>query len=443
MKLSKYNVLFEVDGKWYLYNLLSTALVEIEKDVADAIEKNDVLSIASSYVTAMAGMHLVVDDSIDEAQEYLFYFNAMKYRIGTKTLGLIFIPTYNCNLACPYCLQGLKKEKKIISNENLKGILSFVEKQMLMSQREGFGINKINVTIYGGEPFLAKHQLIVFCDELHEIASSNKALLNIQIVTNFTLLDDDIITLIKKYNISVQVSVDGLKGQHDKTRIRQDGNGTFDIIINNLKKMSSEGLKQNVVIRINVNEDNLSDLDEIMGSVREYSDDVYFAFVDKYKGFNDGFDCCLSHQGYSDILTKKIYPIYEKYNLLIHRAFGKESPCSICTENRFVVDANLDVYKCEVLVNQQDAKVGTIDNKGDLLLNNNFYKQMSLSPEKDQKCRDCKLLPLCGGGCVGKAYINRALKDSNFECRECKMQMSDLLVFLKDHVKRKAKKASV
>lgn len=432
-------MLFEVDGKTYLYNLLSTALVEIEKDVVEAIEKNDVSLLAHSYVKAMIDMHFIVDDALDEAEEYLYYFNAMKYRIGAKTLGLIFIPTYNCNLACPYCLQGLKKEKKIISNENLRGVLLFVEKQMLMSQRENFGISKINVTIYGGEPFLAKHQLIMFCNELNKIALNSNIVLNIQIITNFTLLDDDIIDLIKKYNISVQVSIDGLKEQHDKTRIGHNGKGTYDQIVKNLNKMSVEGLKQNLVIRINVNEDNLSDLDEIMGSVREYSDDVYFAFVDRYKGFNDSFDSCLSHQGYSDVLTKKIYPIYEKYNLMIHRAFGKEAPCSICTENRFVIDANLDVYKCEVLVNQQDAKVGTIDSQGNLLLNNNFYKQMSLSPEKDLKCRECKLLPLCGGGCVGKAYINKALKDSNFVCRECKMQMSDLLVFLKDHVKRKTK----
>lgn len=436
MKFSKYNLLFTVDDKSYLYNILSTALVEIENDVILSMERNNVSMLDSSLAMAMADLHFVVDDNADETQEYLYYFNSMKYRIGAKSLGLIFVPTYNCNLACPYCLQGAKKDEKIISNENLNSIMKFVESKLLMSSREGIAIDKINVTIYGGEPFVAKNQLIAFCDGLDKIVNNNNISSRIQIITNFTLLDERILALIKKYDISVQVSIDGAKNQHDTTRVMRNGKGTYDLIIENLQKMRDSGLKRNVVIRINVKENNLSELGEIMRSVREYSDDIYFAFVDKYKGYNDSFDACVSHKGYSEVLTRRIYPIYEKNKLPIHRPFGKESPCSICTENRFVIDANLDVYKCEVLVNQQDAKVGVLDQNGNLVLNNNYYKQMTLSPENSPKCKDCKLLPLCGGGCVGKAYINKALKNGVFECHECKMQESDLLVYLKDYVKR-------
>lgn len=436
MKFSIYNIKLEFEGKEYVYNTLSTALVEINETIANSIESNDVSKLDSNYIHELRRLRFIVEDGANEELEYMYYFNSIKYRLGAKSLGLIFIPTYSCNLSCPYCLQGMKKDKKIISNEDLDRVLSFVKNRLSESGKEGVTIGKMNVTIYGGEPLMAKRQVIAFCDSLHAIAESDGVELNIQIISNCTLLDDEMMELMKRYNISVQVSIDGNKNEHDKTRIRHDGSGTFDIIVEKLRKMNAKGLKKNVVIRINVNENNVESAEEVMSLLREYSDDIYFAFVDKYRGFNDGFDLCLSNQSYSEILTKKIYPIYEKFALPVYRPFGKEAPCSICTENRYVVDANLDVYKCEILVNQPDAKVGVIDNEGNVIYNNNFYKQMSVSPDRNVKCRECRLLPLCGGGCVGKEYLNKTLKNSDFDCYHCKMQEKDLMIYLKDYIKR-------
>ena len=436
MKFSRYNIKFEFDGKEYVYNTLSTALVEINETIADSMESNDISKLDSDYIHELSRLHFVVEDRANEEMEYMYFFNSMKYRLGAKSMGLIFIPTYSCNLSCPYCLQGMKKDKKIISNEDLNRLLSFVKNRLSEARKETVAIGKMNVTIYGGEPLMAKSQVIAFCDHLHAIAESEGVAMNIQIISNCTLLDDEMMDLMKKYNISIQVSIDGNKNEHDKTRIKHDGSGTFDTIVENLKRLNDKGLKKNTVIRINVNDSNVKSAEQILSLLRDYSDDIYFAFVSKYRGFNDGFDLCLSNHGYSEILTKKIYPIYEKYGLPVYRPFGKEAPCSICTENRYVVDANLDVYKCEILVNQSDAKVGVIDNNGNVIYNSNFYKQMSVSPDRNAKCRDCKLLPLCGGGCVGKEYLNKALKNSDFDCYHCKMQESDLMIYLKDYVKR-------
>ena len=436
MKFSRYNLKFEFEGKEYVYNTLSTALVEIDKVIANSIESNDISVLDSMYINELSQLHFVVEDEANEEMEYMYYFNSMKYRMGAKSLGLIFIPTYSCNLSCSYCLQGMKKDKKIISDEDLAHVLSFVEKRLNESKEDAVTISKINVTIYGGEPLVAKDQVISFCNRLYAIAESEGIEPNVQIISNCTLLDDEVIELMKRYNISIQVSIDGNKNEHDKTRIKHDGGGTFDTIVEKLKKLNDMGLKKNVVIRINVNENNVESAEEIMSMLREFSDDIYFAFVSKYRGFNDNFDLCLSKQGYSEILTKKLYPIYEKFGFPVYRPFGKEAPCSICTENRFVVDANLDVYKCEVLVNQPDAKVGVIDDDGNVVYNSNFYKQMAVSPDRNAKCVECKLLPLCGGGCVGKEYLNRAMKNSDFDCYHCKMQERDLMFYLRDFVKR-------
>ena len=439
MKFSRYNIHFEEGGQFYLYNTLSTALIQIDEKIVDLVLRNDCTAINETHFSELVRMHFIVEDDSDEVAEYLYYFNSVKYRLSACSLGIIFIPTYSCNLCCPYCLQGQSKSHTIIDDESLFAIFKFIEKQINKSRDEGSPIRQINASIFGGEPLVAKNSAIKFCEGIANIANKNRCKINFLMTTNATLIDDEIIFLIKKFNIGIQVSIDGNRSQHDKSRIRHDGSGTYDCIINNLKRLNENGLKKNVVIRINSSKDNIADIEETIKDVKPFSDEIYCGFLSEFKGYNDGFSSCLSCQQYSTLLTQKIYPLYEKYGIKIYNAFGKMSPCTICTENRFVIDCNLDVYKCETLVNQQDAKVGVIDNDGKIHLNNNFYKQMSLSPMLNLKCRDCRILPYCGGGCVGKAYVNRGKKDKNFNCYICTTSESDLLNFIKDYIRRKRK----
>lgn len=439
MKFSRYNILFEEGNLAYLYNTLSTALIQVTDDLVDSVLCNDCTGINDTYLSELVRMHFIVEDDSDEVAEYLYYFNSVKYRLSASSLGIIFIPTYRCNLCCPYCLQGQSKSHTIINDESLLAIFKFIEKQVIRSQDKGIPIKQINASIFGGEPLVAKKSTIEFCEGIAEIANKYGCKINFLMTSNATLLDDETISLIKKHNIGIQVSIDGNRSQHDKSRIRHDGSGTYDCIINNLKKLNENELKKNVVIRINTSKANISDIEDTIKDVRPFSNEIYCGFLSEFKGYNDGFSSCLSRQQYSTLLTEKIYPLYEKYGIKIYNAFGKMSPCTICTENRFVIDCNLDVYKCETLVNQQDAKVGVIDNDGEIHLNSNFYKQMSLSPMLNLKCRDCRLLPYCGGGCVGKAYVNRGKKDKDFNCYVCTTSESDLLNFIKDYIRRQRK----
>lgn len=55
--------------------------------------------------------------------------------------------------------------------------------------------------------------------------------------TNGTLLNKEIIKFLVENNIFITVSLDGPKNMHDRYRIFPNGRGTYDIIINNLKKI--------------------------------------------------------------------------------------------------------------------------------------------------------------------------------------------------------------
>lgn len=89
------------------------------------------------------------------------------------------IPTYNCNLNCPHCDLHLKKDNfnnlfyETLNNTNIEqGIL------------------------FGGEPTLYRDRLIK-CLETKKIQS---------ISTNLLILDNELISLYKKYNLSISTS---------------------------------------------------------------------------------------------------------------------------------------------------------------------------------------------------------------------------------------------
>jgi uncharacterized protein len=115
--------------------------------------------------------------------------------------------------------------------------------------------------------------------------------------------------------------------------------------------------------------------------------------------------------------------------------FGKMSPCSLSTENRYFIDCFLNVYKCELLINQPEAKVGTINSDGILIPNANYYHQMRHSPEMFPECMDCKLLPLCAGGCAAKPYIASERNDGKLDEKHCMFTESSLIAYLSNYIR--------
>jgi uncharacterized protein len=253
--------------------------------------------------------------------------------------------------------------------------------------------------------------------------------------SNLTLLDVDLLALIKKYSIHIQVSIDGTKTQHDTHRIYKNGKGTYELIMKNLRWLNENSLKDYITIRLNIDKSNLKNADEIMRAVYTYSNDVYFGFLDTFKGFNDMFsENCITNEVYPEVVSQKFNEIYKKYGFPLPQPFGKMTPCSLCCENKYFIDYRLDVYKCEMLLNQPVARAGQLADDGAFIPSAGFYSQMNHSPRRFEECMECKLLPLCAGGCVGKAYIANEKKDGILDEKRCLFTEETLITYLKSYI---------
>ena len=437
LKPSFYNYYFKHKGSQYVYNTLSTSVIELDSDTYNALKSAKIDSINKEYIEPLQELKFLVEFNADEQAEYLYFYNRTRIGTGAKMLSVTFVPSFACNLACPYCLEGQAKDPKAATKEDTERLLKFVENRIVESRiKYEVPISYINANLYGGEPMLQKKTFLQYFKGMKNIADKYGCNIHYMIVSNFTLLDDDILDLIEEYDMMVQVSIDGTKEEHDKRRIYKNGKGSYDVILNNLKKMKERHLEKNVVIRINIDSESIQSAEKILADIHEYSKDVYFGILEKFSGFNDCYgDNCIGR----DRITKAarinhLTELLSDYGYTITPEFGKMSPCAICGENKFHVDPYLNLYTCELAVNQPKLSVGKIGPNGEFLANNNFYKMMNHTPAKFKKCMDCKLMPMCATGCSTKAYIRDGKDDGVIDKPFCLHTEEDLLDYLKHYV---------
>lgn len=151
---------------------------------------------------------------------------------------LVLVVTEKCNLRCEYCIYSDKYPKEMgYTNEEMnletakRAVDIFFE---VHAERKLHGLKRTpGICFYGGEPFL-NFPLI---KEIVEYAKQIDNETIFYITTNGTLLNSEIIDFLTQNNILITFSLDGFKENHDRNRVYENGNPTFDTIINNINKL--------------------------------------------------------------------------------------------------------------------------------------------------------------------------------------------------------------
>lgn len=433
MKSSFYNYYFTFKNKKYVYNILSTAIIELDQTVDFSLKNNNISGIPEEYLNELFEMNFIVDENCDESSLYKYYYDTTRFTYTAGEFRLMFIPTYNCNLRCPYCYEGLHKVSSQISMESTNKIIMFLKNQISESY---IPIDRIVISLFGGEPTLCYESIEYFIRNVDSFAHENKIEIVYDITTNFTIVTDELLELIRKYKINTQVTIDGTKTQHDSRRITASGKGTYDLIINNLERALNKDLKEHITIRINTDEENVLDCEEVFKQMLKYSDDVYFGIINKYSGRNDEYSKkCLEDNGITNLFSDKLAILYKSCGLQIPIKFGKKNPCSLNSINKFMIDNNLNVYKCDLLLNLDKYKVGFINENGEFIKNGNYYRQMSYTPYNFDECKKCKLLPLCGSNCPGEKILKEKYDGEEIKRGYCLMNFEKLEQYLKAYIK--------
>lgn len=151
-----------------------------------------------------------------------------------KPRNVMFFVTEACNLACTYCYeknQGVHDRPKPMGRVDARKILDGVF--------DAADTRDCTITFFGGEPLLnfpIVREATLYAEEL---ARQRGRRVDFTMTTNLTLLTDEIAAFLADHRFHVMVSLDGNRENNDRYRVFRDGSGSYDVVVQNLAKLSA------------------------------------------------------------------------------------------------------------------------------------------------------------------------------------------------------------
>lgn len=428
MKPSQYNIYFDFNNKSYIYNTLSSAILAVPENIITSLKDNAIQRLDSETCLILNKNGVLVDIDADETSIYEYYYNSVQYNSATEELRLVILPTYQCNLRCSYCFEDCKDLNFKLDNKKIEQIGLFTENELCAPLRV---YKKISLTLFGGEPLIYKEECISLTNKLRDIADKYILDFESKIITNATLIEEDLIKrLILPNKMRIQITLDGDKEIHNERRIYKSGRGSFEQIQNAILLLNQYGCKELIDLRLNIDKNNLTSVETVFKEFHNLCDYMYIGLLRAVGNNSCHTNACISDNDYMINIRPKLKPIYEKYKKELHYIpFGKKRPCALNRPNSFIIDANLDVYKCDNLVGARKHSVGQIV-EGKLIKTPQYYNQLTWSPFHSETCRKCKLLPVCASDCAYRCL----LYTNSMNNHHCALTESELIEKLKLHI---------
>jgi uncharacterized protein len=364
--------------------------------------------------------------SVEEEESLFTKFAAQRHFSAVRsTPNYIVMPTYECNLRCPYCFQDhmrtdasyrhlLRTMDVAMADRILQGMETIEIAHGLAPE----GPRTRNVTFFGGEPLLEQSLGIVrhFVDRLLERGKAN-----ISAVSNGTELEAYRDLLGPDKIAFLQITIDGPPAVHDQRRIYADGSGSFERIARNIDLALDRGVK--ISVRMNIDRSNFQLLPAIADEFRargwtgragfsSYVAPVHMAGdpESKHKSFNSWqLSRALIELQQQHASTRQIGGPDDGTVARVRQIFDRRSSplpsfkadfCGAHT-TMYIFDAFGDIYACWERTGDASVRIGSVTETGEVLMSSaRMEAWRSRSVTSNPVCRKCRYATYCGGGCA-------------------------------------------
>lgn len=314
----------------------------------------------------------------------------------------LIVPSLACQASCKYCFgphNGVSMDIKT-ARETVRFVHE-VAKECNMTE--------ISVIFHGGEPLLASHEVLeTLLEGLSKTPSGSSVRFSVQ--SNLWRLDDRFLELFRKYRVSLGTSLDGPKESCDENR----GAGYYDRTMASIEKAEKRGMKAGVIATLTKR--TVSQAQEILTFFRNLGiNPVLHAAVRGMKSNSDLY--ALTSEEYADCIIR-LYPWYVKNRKYFSVptldrycsavAQGDPHVCSLqdCLGMFLAISPTGDITPCQRMSGNSDFSLGNIFNQPSLatLMESKAAKQLSHRQHSvDERCKDCRWLRICRGGCYYNA----------------------------------------
>ena len=401
---------FKYREKNYIYDVGSGSLHECDSATAAYLQAQEGQAASLTEFTDEQIKEAMSDvESLKEAG--LLYKDEVKTApIKSNEIKALCIHIcHDCNFRCRYCFAdegAYHSKRESMSLETAKAAVDFLIANS--------GKRKVlEMDFFGGEPLMnldVLKQTVYYAKE--QGAKAGKKFL-FTTTTNALLLNDETIAFFNEEMENVVLSLDGRKEVHDAIRKSINGKGTFDLIIDKIKKFISLRGNKSYYVRGTFTAKNL-----------DFAKDVLFIADQGVESIS--MEPVVTEIPDLEIKKEHLNRIEEEYETLCEeylkrRAEGKGfnffhfnidlegGPClskrvSACGAGNeyFSVVPNGDLYPCHQFAGNKEFKMGSVYEgitRPDI---REKFKNSCLFTRK--KCENCFAKFICSGGCSANNY---------------------------------------
>lgn len=430
-------------NKYYIYDPNTALFASIDKDTADIIIRGtDVYKNESVMETLLALLAL---------EEKNLVSNIGISKETKNVLAISLALREDCNMSCSYCYNNnhydknecIKKVYKMDHNVALKAIF-----ESIINMQES---DTLAVQFIGGEPLLDYIGIKKIIERTEEFASKLNRKIKFSISTNGLLLDEVKAIYFVNHKVSIYVSIDGSKNQHNKHRKLKNGNDSFNIIKNNITRFYSIYDKPIRTCRVTASTKDFDFVEAVDSCLKLGFNNIATGipfisileavpFHQREQTISEMIESVKNLRTYC--LKKYAEGVFFRVGLLhgvmyLLHAYHPQFVACAATRRYIAVSANGNVVPCHRYIGTTDESkvienIKTDDKHLkflDIQTRNEFIKQNKLvSFEELEDCNSCWIRHLCGGLCyeVSEQLIKHSIS-KELLCKYRKSLINEIL----------------
>lgn len=405
MKESKYNLCLQDHTGMVIYNAKADELTALNPQLAAIYEKgkdepDTIREKHPELFACLVEKGVFVEDGTDETADYIAKREKAEDEAGEFTVTVN--PTLACNMKCWYCYET-HRNMPAMGTEVKRAVIALVRKQAASEN-----IHKIILSFFGGEPLLYFDKVVAdIINEAAQACEEKGVVLSIHFTTNAYLLTERILEQLKGRDVSFQITIDGNKNVHDTVRKTKSDGPTYSTIVGHIHLAASYGFP--VGVRFNYTRQSLPSFIDVLSDFQNLptSQKRLLNFTFQRVWQDHGGDAKLTEEKVAEIERA-----FEKADLFVNPSNSFAVPyCYADRKNTVVVNYNGDLYKCTARDFVSKNREGTLTADGDIRWNDRYRKRLSIR-HGSEFCRQCRIYPICHGGCSQMKLETKAAADT-------------------------------
>jgi uncharacterized protein len=441
MQPSMFNVSVPLDEtrEVFLMNTFTDAQLIVSADVAELL--NGLAARAGSWtpdereaLTTLAENGFIVEDREADHRNLREFFHAV--RESRDQLRMTVLTTLQCNFACDYCIQGdhgdYNKHAAKMSLETAGRVADWAERRL-----EELGAESYVLTFFGGEPLLNLPVVYYLAERMWNFCEPRGVRMLVNIITNGLLLTPEVVDRLAPFGLNgVKITLDGDRDTHNRMRPLRGGQGTFDRIIGNIRRVAG---KCRIAIGGNFDGDTVDSYPALLDFLKEqeFADKLsrvafkpvirerkeqpapapairgakfipLTSVASESKPLNGA---CMTSAGTGTNGCDSCHVLDDKMSFLREETRRRGfptidgvhmGPCEIHKRHAHTIGPDGSLYACPGFAGDAQQSTGHIDGRQEASRSRTAERFDALAAWKE--CRDCAFIPVCAGGCTVAAY---------------------------------------